>query len=75
MGFFFTLCFSINKRSICRWCVYNLLYSKEAYMDLWNRFADKLKTKYHVNCPCSQYPGQLPPSFICDNHDCESGSV
>ena len=27
-----------------------------------------------INCPCSQFPGQLPPSFVHDNYYCESGS-
>ena len=27
------------------------------------------------NCPCSQYPGELPPSFVHDNYYCESGSL
>ena len=31
--------------------------------------------KYPSNCPCSQYPGQLPPSFVRDNYYCESGSL
>ena len=31
--------------------------------------------KYPVNCPCSQYPGRLPPSFVHDNYYCESGSL
>ena len=31
--------------------------------------------KYPVNCPCSQYPGKLPPSFVHDNYYCESGSL
>ena len=26
-----------------------------------------------VNCPCSQFPGQSPPSFVHDNYYCESG--
>ena len=31
--------------------------------------------KFPVNCPCSQYPGKLPPSFVHDNYYCESGSL
>ena len=27
----------------------------------------------NYNCPCSQYPGHLPPSFVHDNYYCESG--
>ena len=27
------------------------------------------------NCPCSQYPGKLPPSFVHDNYYCESGTL
>ena len=28
---------------------------------------------YQANCPCSKYPGQLPPSFVHYNYYCESG--
>ena len=28
-----------------------------------------------VNCPCSQFPGRLPPSFVHDNYYCESGNL
>ena len=28
-----------------------------------------------ANCPCSQYPGRLPPSFVYDHYYCESGSL
>ena len=28
-----------------------------------------------INCPCSQYLGKLPPSFVHDNYYCESGSA
>ena len=40
-------------------------------------FSDKFDplAKYPVNCPCSQYPGKLPPSFVHDNYYCESGSL
>ena len=31
--------------------------------------------KNPVNCPCSQYPGKLPPSFVHDNYYCESGNL
>ena len=27
------------------------------------------------NCPCSEFPGQLPPSFVHDDYYCESGSM
>ena len=27
------------------------------------------------NCPCSEFPGQLPPSFVHDNSYCESGRL
>ena len=27
------------------------------------------------NCPCSEFPGPLPPSFVHDNYYCESGYV
>ena len=27
------------------------------------------------NCPCSEFPGQLPPSFVHDNYYCESGRL
>ena len=27
------------------------------------------------NCPCSQSPGPLPPSFVHDNYYCESGTI
>ena len=30
---------------------------------------------YPSNCPCTQYPGRLPPSFVHDNYYCESGSL
>ena len=28
-----------------------------------------------TNCPCSEYPGTFPPSFVRDNYYCESGSL
>ena len=28
-----------------------------------------------VNCPCSQFPGNLPPFFVHDNYYCESGRL
>ena len=28
-----------------------------------------------VNCPCSEFPGRSPPSFVHDNYYCESGSL
>ena len=40
------------------------------YSDKANRLPD-----YPVNCPCSQYSGRLPPSFVHDNYYCESGSL
>ena len=30
--------------------------------------------QYPSNCPCSEFPGRLPPSFVHDNYYCESGS-
>ena len=30
---------------------------------------------YPSNCPCSEFPGQLPPSFVHDDYYCESGSM
>jgi len=30
--------------------------------------------KYPVNCPCSRYPGKLPPSFVRDDYYCEAGA-
>ena len=27
------------------------------------------------NCPCSKFPGTLPPSFVRDHYYCESGTV
>ena len=40
-------------------------------------YSDKHKSlpKYPSNCPCSQYPGKLPPSFVHENYYCESGTV
>ena len=37
--------------------------------------SDKRKPKQPVNCPCSQYSGRLPPSFVHENYYCESGTV
>ena len=28
-----------------------------------------------TNCPCSEFPGPLPPSFVHDHYYCESGSL
>ena len=36
-------------------------------------FSDKRESS--INCPCSQYPGRLPPSFVRDNYYCESVSL
>ena len=30
---------------------------------------------YPVNCPCSQFPGRSPPSFVGDHYYCESGTL
>ena len=40
-------------------------------------YSDKanLLPKHPNNCPCSQYPGRLPQSFVHDNYYCESGSL
>ena len=27
------------------------------------------------NCPCSEFPGRLPPSFVHENYYCESGNL
>ena len=27
-----------------------------------------------ISCPCSEFPGQSPPSFVHDNYYCESGN-
>ena len=36
--------------------------------------SDGLPT-YRNNCPCSEFPGTSPPSFVHDNYYCESGSL
>ena len=35
-------------------------------------FSDKIDIA-NANCPCSKFPGQLPPSFVHGNYYCESG--
>ena len=30
--------------------------------------------QFPSNCPCSPFPGRLPPSFVHDNYYCESGT-
>ena len=35
--------------------------------------ADNIDLHPLVNCPCSEFPGQSPPSFVHDNYYCESG--
>ena len=30
--------------------------------------------QYPSNCPCSEFPGTLPPSFVHDDYYCESGT-
>ena len=37
-------------------------------------FSHRFEHTVPVNCPCSEFPGQLPPSFVHDNYYCESGS-
>ena len=37
--------------------------------------SDKNDPENRVNCPCSEFSGQLPPSFIHDNYYCESGNL
>ena len=27
------------------------------------------------NCPCTQYPGRAPPSFVGNNYYCESATI
>ena len=44
---------------------------------LWS-YAVGIGRQYHdhtfqANCPCSKYPGRLPPSFVHYNYYCESG--
>ena len=29
----------------------------------------------HHNCPCSEFPGRFPPSFVHENYYCESGTM
>ncbi|XP_065893003.1 uncharacterized protein [Dysidea avara] len=31
--------------------------------------------EYPSNCPCSRYPGRLPPSFVRDDYYCEAGAL
>lgn len=31
--------------------------------------------RFATNCPCSQFPGHLPPSFVGTNYYCESGRL
>ena len=38
-------------------------------------FSDKNDDHVESNCPCSEFPGQLPPSFVHDNYYCESGNL
>ena len=38
-------------------------------------YTDKSNNKVSNNCPCSQYPGTSPPSFVHDNYYCESGTM
>ena len=37
--------------------------------------SDKSDTQLPSNCPCSEFPGQLPPSFVHNNYYCESGTM
>ena len=44
-------------------------------MDLYAiGFSDMGNSHTGYNCPCSKYPGTLPPSFVHDNYYCESGA-
>ena len=36
---------------------------------------DRLDHPNPTNCPCSEFAGALPPSFVRDNYYCESGSL
>ena len=36
---------------------------------------DNRPNGYHTNCPCSQFPGRSPPSFVGDHYYCESGKL
>ena len=37
-------------------------------------FSDSNQPCNASNCPCSQFPGSFPPSFVNDNYYCEPGS-
>ena len=37
-------------------------------------FSDRFNRQDLINCPCSEFPGTLPPSFVHDKYYCESGS-
>ena len=37
-------------------------------------YSDRHNTQDPINCPCSEFPGVSPPSFVHDNYYCESGS-
>ena len=38
-------------------------------------FSDRYQVSARYNCPCSEFPGHLPPSFVHDNYYCESGNL
>ena len=38
-------------------------------------FSDKSDHNNQVNCPCSEFSGRLPPSFVHDNYYCESSNL
>ena len=38
-------------------------------------FSDSFQAYARSNCPCSEFPGDLPPSFVHDNYYCESGNL
>ena len=38
-------------------------------------FSETFTPAYPDNCPCPQFPGSLPPSFVHNNYYCESGST
>ena len=38
-------------------------------------FSDMGDEHIGSNCPCSKFPGALPPSFVHDNYYCQSGAM
>ena len=54
----------------------SITYSNNPLKHVWT-FAVGISENLNTqdNCPCTQYPGRAPPSFVGNNYYCESATI